>query len=376
MSILRWEKRCPYVTSPLGTPSSGTERDSSSSFAQSHRIGRGKRRPPVSHTIDFENASPRTIAARRSGSGFAATNAPRKPSRSTSSSGPTPWRRAKPSRAWPGALTGGPFTHSGCERSGRSSITNAIRLGVTKTRLGGGPTSRWTSVGSCSSASRQAPAGSSSQPISNRSAGMGLVEGELRDRAREVADAPDVIGPRGDGKRSARVQEVERVRCLQDLVVGRERQAALEKVAALRLVLGEAAFERLHRGGLEVVGRPLALVLAKDVAPGHPGRPLELEGGPLPLQDECEPLEAVRDLGREQVELEPAHLLEVRPLRDFHAVNPDLPAEAPATKGRRLPVVLDEADVVPHEVDAEMGQGFEVVVQDVGRRRLEDDLVL
>ena len=72
------------------------------------------------------------------------------------------------------------------------------------------------SAGSCSAASMQAAAGSSSQPISNSSRGriclLLLLEVELSDRANEVAYAADVRGPLGDRDRAARVEQVERVR--------------------------------------------------------------------------------------------------------------------------------------------------------------------
>ncbi|MBS1229586.1 MAG: glycyl-tRNA synthetase, alpha subunit [Proteobacteria bacterium] len=45
--------------------------------------------------------------------------------------------------------------------------------------------------------------------------------------------------------------------------------------------------------------------------------------------------------------------MEVTQFTYFHAVEPDFPAESPGAQCRRLPVVLDEADVVLLEVDAE-----------------------
>ena len=77
-----------------------------------------------------------------------------------------------------------------------------------------------------------------------------------------------------------------------------------------------------------------------------------------------------------ELEVEAAELLEVRELRDLHAVAPDLPAEAPRAERRPFPVVLDEADVVPLEVDPDRRERFEVEVEHVRRRRLEHHLVL
>ena len=100
---------------------------------------------------------------------------------------------------------------------------------------------------------------------------------ELRDLAREGAHAADVGRALGHRDRPARVEQVERVRALEHLVVRRQRQPPLEEVPALGLVLGEPPHEHVDRRVLEVVGRPLALVLAVDVAPRDPRRPLEVE---------------------------------------------------------------------------------------------------
>ena len=74
--------------------------------------------------------------------------------------------------------------------------------------------------------------------------------------------------------------------------------------------------------------------------------------------------------------VEPAHLLEVGELRDLHAVQPDFPAQSPGAEGRRLPVVLDEADVVDQRIEAERAQAAEVQVEDVERRGLDHHLEL
>src|SRR5439155_22144806 len=54
----------------------------------------------------------------------------------------------------------------------------------------------------------------------------------------------------------------------------------------------------------------------------------------------------------------------------------DLPAEAPGADRRVLPVVLDETDVVPLELDPEVAKRVEVDVEHVRGGGLEDDLVL
>ena len=124
-------KRWPYEEPP--NPS--TVR--SSSFAQSQRTGRAKRRPESSQRIDFENASPRTISFSRSGSasrsGRPGTSTPRKPSRTSRSPTSTPCFFAKPSAALSRRFSGGPLTHSSGSRSGRSSTRSTSRRGPTST---------------------------------------------------------------------------------------------------------------------------------------------------------------------------------------------------------------------------------------------------
>ena len=166
------------------------------------------------------------------------------------------------------------------------------------------------------------------------------------------------------------------MRRLQHLVVRRQRQIFLEELLRLGLVLVEAPLENGDRRLLVVVLRPLALVLAVHVPPGHARRPLEVEHRLLVLQEEAEALEPVGHLGRDHLEVDPAQLLEVRELGDLHRVAPDLPAEAPRAEGRLLPVVLDQADVVLREVDPERVERAEVLVEHVLGRRLQDHLVL
>src|SRR5437763_4300756 len=258
--------------------------------------------PPSSQRIDFVNENPRTMrstcSGRTSRTSRPAATTPRNPSRTSSSPTETPCFVAKPAAALSRKSSGGPLIHSSAVRSGSSSIRKPIRRGPTKSSLGAA--SKWTraSSGNCASASRHAPAGSSSQPISSSSDGTGLpfalgLQVGLRDRAGKLAHPADVRGPLGDRERAARVQQVERVRALEHLVVRRQRQAALDQVHALGLVLAEAAAQDVDGRLLEVVSRPLALRLAVHVAPGDTGRPFELERAPLPLEVQRQALEAV-----------------------------------------------------------------------------------
>ena len=89
-----------------------------------------------------------------------------------------------------------------------------------------------------------------------------------------------------------------------------------------------------------------------------------------------QPLEPVGQLGRDRVAFDAADLLEIGELADLHAVEPDLPAEAPGAERRALPIVLDEADVVARGIDAERREAAEIKILAVGGRRLQDHLEL
>ena len=71
-----------------------------------------------------------------------------------------------------------------------------------------------------------------------------------------------------------------------------------------------------------------------------------------------------------------AHLLEISKLCDFHAVEPDFPAETPGTQCRRFPVVFDKADIVFSRVEAQYFQTLQIQFLDIVRARFADDLEL
>nr|BFE70957.1 hypothetical protein GCM10020092_042580 [Actinoplanes digitatis] len=94
------------------------------------------------------------------------------------------------------------------------------------------------------------------------------------------------------------------------------------------------------------------------------------------LQRHDDAFDAVGDLDGGWVEAEAAGLLEVGELGDLEAVEPDFPAQAPGAECGGCPVVLDEADVVCGDVDAECGEAAEVELLGVAGVGFEDDLEL
>src|SRR5580704_7663465 len=129
-------------------------------------------------------------------------------------------------------------------------------------------------------------------------------------------------------------------------------------------------------GQFEVVFRKLALVLKTHLAIADAGRPLDVVDAVDILQECDDALEAIGELGGDEVEIESTALLEVGELRDFHAVEHDLPADAPGTQRWRFPVVFFELDVVLGEVYADGLKAAEILVDDVGWRWLQDHLKL
>ena len=71
-----------------------------------------------------------------------------------------------------------------------------------------------------------------------------------------------------------------------------------------------------------------------------------------------------------------ADLLEVGELRDLHAIEPHLPAQAPGAERGVFPVVFHKAHVVFLQVKTQRAQAAQVQIQDVVRRGLEHHLVL
>ena len=133
---------------------------------------------------------------------------------------------------------------------------------------------------------------------------------------------------------------------------------------------------RGHVGLLEVVRAPLPLGALVHLAVRDARRERDVVDGADVLEVHRDALEAVGELAGHGATVDAADLLEVRELAYFLAVQPYLPAEAPCAERRRLPVVLEETDVVLLGMRTDRDERLEVHVLDLERRRLEDHLEL
>ena len=192
----------------------------------------------------------------------------------------------------------------------------------------------------------------------------------------QPADAGDVTRPFRHADRAARIQKIEQVGRLDAVIIRRQRQAFREQALGLRLECLEGAGQQRHVRFLEIVLGKLNFRLSVDLSvrdglgPGqivHIVHLLEIHG---------DALRAVRDLDRDRMKLDSPDLLKIGKLRDLHPIQPHLPSQSPGSQGRRLPIILDEPDVVLSRVDAEMRQALQVERLNLVGRRFKDNLVL
>ena len=176
------------------------------------------------------------------------------------------------------------------------------------------------------------------------------------------------------------VEQIETVRALHDLLEGRQREVQTHQTLGFRFVVAEVAEKDFDVRMLEVVLRLLDFVLVVDVAVGQH---LAVGFGPYEVIDVLDALQvhgqtfkAVGDFAEHRLAGQRADFLEVGELGDFHAVEPDFPAEAPGAERRRFPIVLDEANVVLFQVDAQRFERLQVKLLNVVGRGLQDYLIL
>ena len=180
-----------------------------------------------------------------------------------------------------------------------------------------------------------------------------------------------------DGKGATGVEQVERVRQPEAVIVGGLYKPEIEQPSGLAFpqVKHLEQLRRVRR--LEVVLAVLDLLRVEDVAVGDAaGRPGQVVDALDALQVHGDALDAIRQFAGAHVELEPAALLEVGELEHFHAVEPGFPAEAPCAERGALPVVLDEAEVVSAQVQAQRLERLQEELLHIRGRRLQDDLIL
>ena len=116
---------------------------------------------------------------------------------------------------------------------------------------------------------------------------------------------------------------------LQNLLIGRQGQALLQKMLAGRLAALELTQQHIDIRMLEVIRRLLHLVLVIEIAVTEVRVPLKIKDAVHALQIERDSFQAIGNLTRDRTAVEPTDLLEIGELGDFHPVQPDLPAQTP-----------------------------------------------
>ena len=205
---------------------------------------------------------------------------------------------------------------------------------------------------------------------------LALLGVKPRDTGGQGADPADIGGAFRDGDGAAGIQQIERVRALHALVIGRPRQSHFHERAAFLFVIIEMLEEHGRVAAVEVVLRLLHFVLVVDVAVSNAFIPSEIVDAVHALQIHGDAFEAVGDFHGSRRKIQAAHLLEIRELAHFHAVEPDFPAEAPGAQSGRFPVILHKTDVVFCGVDAEGAKAAKVEILGVFRVGLHNDLEL
>ena len=155
----------------------------------------------------------------------------------------------------------------------------------------------------------------------------------MRYGAREIADATNVGRAFGHADRAACVEQVERMRRFEHLLVSGQRQLLLHQKFRFGLVIVEMSKQRVGVAVLKVVRRLLHFVLVEHIAVIEracfavffPLRPHEVVNVVHTLQVHDQALKPERDLAGDRLARQAAYLLEVRELRHLHAVHPHFP---------------------------------------------------
>src|SRR5216683_7097533 len=79
-----------------------------------------------------------------------------------------------------------------------------------------------------------------------------------------------------------------------------------------------------------------------------------------PLKISADAIQSVSQLRRNRIQVDPAALLKISELRNFEAVQENLPAHSPGTQGGRFPVVFLKSHIVRGEVQANRCQTVQI----------------
>ena len=104
--------------------------------------------------------------------------------------------------------------------------------------------------------------------------------------------------------------------------------------------------------------------------------PVQIVNSVLLLDEHGNTFQAVGEFQGDLFQCDGTDFLEISELGDFHAVNPDFPAQTGGAEGRGFPVVFDKPDIMFFQVDADLFQAFEIYFLGIIRRGLDDDRVL
>ena len=195
-------------------------------------------------------------------------------------------------------------------------------------------------------------------------------------RARHLAHAPEVIRTLGDANRAARIQHIKQMAALQHIIISGDQRITLQRAGALALVGVEDAAQCLDIGDIKIIAAMLNFIAEHHIAIIDAIQPVDFPSRFFPLQRQHDALNAVSDLNADGVEVHAARLLEIGELRDLLPIQPDFPAQPPSAQSRRLPVVLDEANIMLALIDAQRLQRSQIKLLRIARIGLEDHLIL
>ena len=205
---------------------------------------------------------------------------------------------------------------------------------------------------------------------------LALADPGVGHSARLFTHAPKEGRALGDADGAARVQHIEEVTLLQQVIIGGHDGAGRQRARAFAFPGVEDLVQLLHVADFEVVAAMLDLALQEDIAVAQAAQPVDVPHAVHILQRQHDALDAIGDFHRHRLQLQAAGLLKIGELGDFLAVEPDLPAQTPGAQGRTLPVVFHKADVLLFRLQPQRPQGVEVELLRVAGVRLQDDLIL